>query len=176
MSRPHHSLGPHAPNLVRACATTDAEHDVCIVVPQQWAARPQPSVGGSAPVRRPVGTPSPSIYLPAALHKEVPTELLISEHEISVTQDLRELQRARFRRDFLPHYHGRAMARLRFALPGVTNALLRHAVLQFLRGCPLSMLPDRGLSGLESRDDPPDPLVLAPDGTRFRPSTGEIVD
>lgn len=176
VSRPHHSLGPHAPNLVRAAATTDQEYDGLTSLAVHWTNRPQPSVKGSAPVKRAQGTPSPSIYIPTALHQEIPTELLIAEHEIQVADDLRTLNRVRWRRDFLPHYHGSTMARLRFALPGVTNHLLRHACLQFLRAVPLTLFPDIGIATAHLRDQPPNPTVLAPDGTVFDPATGEVLD
>lgn len=181
VSRPHHSLGPHAPNLVRAAATTDAEQDFLITLAQSWASRLKPGEPLPTPDQlraraRSGGTPSPSVYVPLALHAEIPTALLISEHELQVTHDMRALNRARFRRDFTPHYHGNTMARLRFSTPGISNPLLRHAVLQFLRSCPLNMFPDLGLASTFARAAPPDPTVLTPDGTRYDPTTGEIVD
>lgn len=174
-------MGSSAPNLVRAAATTDLEQDLLVSLSTSYLSRlkpgePLPTPEQAAARATRYGTPSPSIYIPVPLHETIPTQLLIAEHELQVTDDLRTLNRARFRRDFTPYYHGTTFARLRFATPNVTNPLLRHAALTLLRSSPLTMFPDAGLSSLpDYRAAPPDPTVLAPDGTRYDPTTGEVL-
>ena len=162
--------------MVRICATTDVENDTLVQLEPYWLKRPKPgeSVNSdSYRARHSRAGAGPSIYVPPALHEEIPHALLISDYEVEVTSDLRILNRSRLRRDFSPHHQGQPFQRILAALDSATNPLLVHTVRQFVRTTPSIMFSGVSLSQLHT-PAAPSASVMAPDGTRFNPETGEL--
>ncbi len=138
--------------IVRGWATTDAEADILVTLPNPGL---------------------PSVFLPHQYHADVPQELVIAhEVEENLTLDLRALHRVRMRRDFFPHQQQTLVDRVRFRFPLAENTLLQHAARQALRSVPLTFYPDLGLSHPWERGTP-----LPPGGgPLFSPDTGEVYD
>jgi hypothetical protein len=139
--------------IVRCHATTDAEYDILYTLPN--------------PDR-------PSVFLPEPYHDDVPQELVLSlEIEQNLCDDLRQLNRARFQRNFNPASYAHLVQRIRFRFPLCPNALLQHAARQALRSCPLNFFPDIGLLRQYERGTP---MPTDPGDVLFDPSTGEVYD
>jgi hypothetical protein len=139
------------PTIIRCHATTDQEHDILITTHN-----PDP----------------PSVFLPAAYHNDVPQALIIgSDVSINLTDDLRQLNRARGQRNFSPRHYGFLVDRVRFRFPLCDNELLQHTARQSLRSCSLVFFPDLGLM---RRDQRGTPLPPPQEGPLFDPETGEV--
>lgn len=142
--------GPNPKTLVRGFATTDTEYDILYTLPN--------------PDR-------PSVFIPEPYHSDIPEALLITEAvEENLCDDLRQLGRARFNRNFNPATYTQLVERIRFRFPLCANLLLQHTARQSLRSCSLAFFKELGLASRYKRGDP-----VSVEEIGYNPETGEII-